>query len=186
MSDIVHISETGFVRVVPHKSWLRTLAGVALVAVGLGIIWRYLIGGIVEFARAGDYLGIATGLLGWIVISLVAGFFFVPGWILAFVRRIVELDPKNSTLTEIRDYLVHKKRRQHPVAEFSMVIVLSDMVKKFTRSRHTVQLTAPDKTLFLVAAFETQQEADTAGRDLAQMLAMPFRAYTEEDWISQR
>ncbi len=151
----------------------RLLIGLPFLAMGCWFLYRYLVMGIVEYIRAGDWAGLFSGVLGWLVILLMGGLFFVPGWLLVFTRRALLIDRPTGVAFEARDFLVYRQRIRHPLAAFRRVLLLHEQVKKTNRWLESVYLVRLDDSHLLVGTSDTEAEAERLAVATAELLGLP-------------
>lgn len=159
----------------------RFLIGVPFLALGGWFLYRYLILGIVEYVQAGDWAGLFSGVLGWMVIVLMGGLFVVPGWLLMFTRRALLIDRPSGLALEMRDFLIGRKRNRHALGEFVAVLLLHEQVEKTNRWLESVYLVRADDRTLLVGTMDTETEADALSAATADLLGLPRRSRSGRD-----
>jgi uncharacterized protein (DUF58 family) len=113
--------------------------GIPWMLFGVYFIYNWVIAGVIEYIQAGDFAGLASGALVWLlVLAVLAGIFIVPGWLLAFTRRKVVVDKSKGEVEEGNDFRVLRRLRNHSLTEFTGVLVV-ETVSRSKDSRGNTQ-----------------------------------------------
>lgn len=165
----------------------RAIFGVPCLSLGGWFIFKYFILGIVEYARAGDWAGMFSGVLGWVVILAMGGCFLVPGWLLLFFRRAVMIDRDAGIALEMKDFRVGRRVTRHPLDAFHLALVLHERVKgsKSSRWQESVYLVRRDETSLLVGVMEKEDDARALAGALAALLSLSQRVADEDEWMNR-
>jgi hypothetical protein len=160
---------------------LRYLFGLPLLLGGIYFLYKYLILGIVEYIQAGDWSGLFSGFLGWLVILLLGLALLIPGWIVIFLRRSVLIDTSLGELREMQDFLVYKHSKHHRLDSFEQVMVRTDRTKKSRKPLYSVDLIRPDCSSVMVAALDDVKPARELGNKLRSMLGLKKQRASEPE-----
>jgi hypothetical protein len=160
----------------------RYLIGAPFLLTGAWFLWKYLVLGIAEYARAGDWRGLASNPFGWLVVILMGSVFFVPGWLLCFFRRVVLVDLDSAALLERKDFRVFRRDTRHDLKAFNRIVVLEEPVKNSARTLHGVYLYRADESNVIAAVMDREPEATALAEALCGLLGLEIISTTQRAW----
>ena len=164
--------------------WARLLMGLPFLLLGAWFYYRYLVLAIAAYVRAGDWAGLFGNPLGWLVILVMGGAFFVPGWLLVFFRRALVIDREAGVAIELKDFRVYRRATRHALEPFHLVLLLHEQIKGSTSStwQECVYLVRRDESLLPVGAFEKEPDANALADALSALLGLPRQTHDEDAW----
>ncbi|MCJ7436073.1 MAG: hypothetical protein MUO77_21555 [Anaerolineales bacterium] len=122
--------------------------GIPWMAFGLYFIYQWVFVTMLEYIRTGDYSGLISGLLVWLL--MFAGLFvifIVPGWALAFTRRRVIVDHSRGEVEEGNDFVVYRRLKTHSLSEFKQVRLVETISKSKNSRGNTKRVIFQDVRL---------------------------------------
>lgn len=160
--------------------------GIPWLLFGLYFIYQWVIAGIIEYARAGDYAGMITGSWIWALLFIALFvIFIIPGWALAFMRRRVIVDMSHGEVEEANDFIVYRRPKTHPLSSFKKVLLVEIVNRSRdgkTRYSHDVRLISQARNDYvLTASMQEEEKAEEFGRALAKLTRLPFEVQDESE-----
>jgi len=162
--------------------WARLLIGLPFLLMGAWFLVRYFVLGIAAYVRAGDWAGLFSHPLGWLVILLMGGIFLVPGWLIVFLRRAMLIDRGAGVAIEMTDFRVFRKVKRHPLEPFHQVLTLHEKIKDSSRWHESVYLVRRDESSLLIGIFEREPDAEALAAALSDLLGLPRKTADEDEW----
>ena len=168
----------------------RYVFGVPLLLFGAYFLYKYLVLGIADYIKAGDIAGIFTGIFGWLVVILMGGIFFVPGWLLVFLRRRVVIDVPHSMVAEKNDFLLFSRGKSQRLTGFGAIQVVETAstsqdktggtTSTVTTWMHEVRLLPRGEGNYVLAGImQDEAEARKLAAAMAELLRLPW-TYNEK------
>lgn len=157
--------------------------GIPWMLFGCYFIYKWVIEGVVEYVKAGDFAGLFSS--GWAWLLILAGLavvFIVPGWMLAFMRRKVIVDVSIGDAEEGNDFRVYRRIKTHSLNEFQRVLLVETVTKsedsrgntKKTRFHDVRLVKGKPKEYILVGTMQEEEKAEELGKAVAKITGLPF------------
>jgi len=160
--------------------------GIPWLLFGVYFTYNWVIAGIIEYLKAGDYAGLISGAWIWLLLfAILFIIFVVPGWALAFMRRKVIVDVSRGEVEEANDFIVYRRPITHAISSFNMVLLVEIVSKSKdgkTRYFYDVRLVSQTKKdHVLVASFQEEDKAEEFGKTLSELTRLPFEIQDESE-----
>jgi hypothetical protein len=125
---------------------------------------------------------VPTNIIGLALLFLTAAVFVVPGLLLAFGGKRLEIDSTDGEVREIQDYVVWRTTSHYDFSEMACVRARVENSGRHS-AKHRVDLVvkgAGDGTRKILAArLDTKDIAQVLGNIVAEKLGVPFENLTE-------
>lgn len=153
------------------------LFGLPFVAVGLYLAWN-VVAAMFETLTGGHPSEAVGFIAGWIIATVVAAAFLIPGWLLLTLRKRTIVDRARREVTDVRDFLVYRHQKTQPIgskAEVRLEREVSSSNEPDTNSRqiYSVTLVPAAGREVIVWLADTEQNARDVGSKFASVVGVP-------------
>ena len=146
---------------------LIRLFGVPFAAGGVYFLYHLFVGAFYSI-RAGEFLSFLPGSL---LLILMAALFGVPGMILLFGSRTVNIDTVTRTIEVIRNYGFYKKREKYSSSDYSAVQALHELKKVESKQNRSVKYVGVFPVRLIARSGKDLEIAQADQDDAARTLA---------------